>query len=436
MIINLTQKLIDTGLVVPEGSARVELVDDTRTGLYVLVSAKSPGQGTYFWRTKSHNSGSTVHLKIGKTTDISLAAARAEVKRLRAEQSLGTDHHSERKKQKEMLTLEEFWTKHYKVYAAPRKRSFPRDEQLWRIRIKDKFGRMRLNQITRQQVQTFHTELLAEGLAPASCDHHLKLMKYMFNLAHDWELYEGLNPVARVPLFNADNKVQNILSDVELEKLVTVLRTDENRPVCLIIQWLLCTGMRLGATLAIRWDQLDRARRVLVIPSTIAKSKRNSSVPLNDAAMAILDQLDTEGKYECLFINKKTGKIFVNVTKVWNRLRKQAGLPHFRLHDSRHTYASLLANRGVSLYTIQTLLNHQSPVTSQRYSHLSSSTLLNASNNASTAIQNAMQPKPPTFDATAVEICDMKVVEELPAMDLPVREFPPRDIPLEVVSAK
>lgn len=403
MIVNLTQKYVDTALIVQKGKAKAEFVDSTRNGLYVNCTAATPGQGTYFWRTKN-STGTTVHLKIGRTTELTLAAARAAVQRLRAEQSMGKDHHSERKMQKTVLTLGEFWTDHYKVYAEPRKRSFSRDEQLWRIRIKGKFGALRLNQITRHQVQSFHTELLAEGLAPASCDHHLKLMKYMFNLAHDWQLYEGLNPVARVPLYNADNKVQNILSNAELERLITVLRSDKNRPVCLIIQWLLCTGMRLGATLEIRWDQLNRERRVLVIPSTISKSKRNSSIPLNDSAMSILDQLDTEGKYEYLFVNKRTGKTFVNVTKVWHRLRKQAGLPQFRLHDSRHTYASLLADNGVSLYTIQTLLNHQSPVTTQRYAHLSSSTLLNASNNASAAIQNAMQPKPITIDGTAVEV--------------------------------
>ncbi len=274
---------------------------------------------------------------------------------------------------------------------------------------------MRLNQISRHQIQTFHTALLAEGLAPASCDHHLKLMKYMFNLAHDWELYEGPNPVARVPLFNADNKVQNILTDAELEKLMTVLRTDENRPVCLIVQWLLCTGMRLGATLAIRWDQLDRDRRVLVIPASIAKSKRISSLPLNNSALAILDQLDTEGKYDYVFVNKKTGKPFVNVTKVWNRLRDQAGLPHFRLHDSRHTYASILINQNVSIYTISKLLTHSDVKVTSRYAHLSAKTLQDASESASAVLQYAMQPKPLTIESTAVEIQDVTEVETLPA---------------------
>lgn len=399
-VITLNQATLAT-LECPEGKSHIEYCSDDLPGLLLDVYPSGAATWKLRYRSDSDAKSGNKYLSFGPLSEVTLSQARKMAIEMKAQiRAQGRDPRAEIKAKKEMLTLDEFWTQHYKVYAEPRKRSFSRDEQLWRLRIKGKFGNMRLNQITRHQVQSFHTELLAEGLAPASCDHHLKLMKYMFNLANDWDLYVGSNPVARVPLFNADNKVQNILSEVELERLVTILRTDDNRPVCLIIQWLLCTGMRLGATLAIRWDQLDRVRRVLVIPSTVAKSKRNSSVPLNDAAMDILDQLDTEGKYEYLFINKKTGKIFVNITKVWNRLRKQAGLPHFRLHDGRHTYASLLANSGVSLYTIQNLLNHQSPVTSQRYSHLSSNTLLNASNNASTAIQNAMLVKPhPTVPA-------------------------------------
>ena len=53
--------------------------------------------------------------------------------------------------------------------------------------------------ISRQQIQTFHTELLHSGLAPATADHHLKLLKRVFNLAIDWGVHTGTNPVARVP---------------------------------------------------------------------------------------------------------------------------------------------------------------------------------------------------------------------------------------------
>lgn len=399
-VILLTPSIVST-LKCPETKSRIEYCDSETPGL--LLEVRSSGAATWYLRYKTD--GATKYISFGPLSEVTLAQARKLAKDMKAQIRVqGRDPRSEIKAKREMLTFDELWSKHYAVFAEPRKRSFSRDEQLYRIRIKGAFGKMRLNQITRQQVQSFHTELLAEGLAPASCDHHLKLMKYMFNLANDWGLFDGTNPISRVPLFNADNRVQHLLSEEELERLMRVLSTDDNRPVCLIIQWLLSTGMRLGAALAARWDQVDRKHCLLTIPASIAKSKRNSSIPINSSALEILDQLGTEGKYDYLFVNRKTGNPFTTITKVWDRLRKKAGLPHFRLHDGRHTFASLLVNNGVSLYTVQTLLNHSSPVVSQRYAHLSAKTLQDASNAASLSIKGAMQSRRATPAAQVVSL--------------------------------
>lgn len=395
-VITLNQATLAT-LKCHEGKSHIEYCSDDLPGL--LLDVYPSGAAT--WKLRYKADSATKYFSFGPLSEVSLSQARKMALEMKAQiRAQGRDPRAEAKAKKKMITLDDLWINHYKPYAEPRKRSFARDEQLWRIRIKGKFGHLRLNQITRQQIQTFHTELLAECLAPASCDLHLKLCRYMFNCANSWGLYEGPNPVSRVPLFNADNKVQNILSEVELARLMTVLRNDDNKTVVLIIQWLFSTGMRLGATLASRWENLDRERRILVIPSSIAKSKKNSSIPLNDSALEILDQLDTEGKFEYLFINKQTGNPYVTITKVWDRLRKKAGLPHFRLHDGRHTFASILVNNNVSIYTVQKLLNHADVKTSSRYSHLSNKVLADASNSASLIIRGAMQAR---VQAVAVE---------------------------------
>ena len=141
------------------------------------------------------------------------------------------------------------------------------------------FGHKRLNEITRQQVQSFHTEVLASGLSPASADHHVKLIRHALNLAVEWEMLDR-NPAAGVPLFNVDNKVEHYLSDAELEGLVSVLRTDANRPVCQVAMFLLSTGCRLNEALQATWGQVDRDNRVWRIPASNSKSKRVRSVPL------------------------------------------------------------------------------------------------------------------------------------------------------------
>ena len=82
-----------------------------------------------------------------------------------------------------------------------------------------------------------------------------------------------------------------------------------------------------------QWSQIDRVNRVWRIPASNSKSKRVRAVPLNDSALDVLNQLGTEGAFEYLFTNRQTGKPYVGVHKVWERLRLKAGLPTLRIPD-------------------------------------------------------------------------------------------------------
>lgn len=385
-IVKLTPPFIANGLTCPDGKSRVEWCCADTPGLYIEVRANRPGHGTYYLRYKDAT-GKTCHQKIGRTDDISLADARKQAKTLKAEIALGADPRGEAKRQKEVPTLDEFFTTHYLPFAMPRKRSWRRDEELYRLRIAGKFGHLRLNQLTRQAIQTFHTGLLDGGLSAASADHHIKLIRRMLNLAIEWDLLDR-NPIKGIALFNQDNKVEHYLNDEQLERLLTVLREDENRSICRIAMFLLSTGCRLNEALQGTWTQIDRKNRVWRIPALNSKSKRMRSVPLNDSALHILDQLDTEGTYEHLFINHKTRKPYANVYKVWTRIRDKAGLPHLRLHDLRHGFASLLISGGRTLYEVQQILGHSDPKVTMRYAHLSSKALQEAARSGSVIVKS------------------------------------------------
>ena len=79
-----------------------------------------------------------------------------------------------------------------------------------------------------------------------------------------------------------------------------------------------------------------------------------------------------------------------NPHKSWYRIREKCGLPHLRCHDLRHQHASMLINGNRSLYEVQRILGHSTPIMTQRYAHLSTKTLQEASNAAGDAIQAAM----------------------------------------------
>ena len=79
------------------------------------------------------------------------------------------------------------------------------------------------------------------------------------------------------------------------------------------------------------------------------------------------------------------------VSKVWDRIRRKAGMPNLRLHDLRHSYASFLANAGCNEFQIMQALGHASTVTTRRYVHLSNEAMQKAAGVASERITDAIR---------------------------------------------
>ncbi len=99
-------------------------------------------------------------------------------------------------------------------------------------------------------------------------------------------------------------------------------------------------------------------------------------------------------KFEWAFANPHTGKPYVSIFCAWNTARMNAGLADVRMHDLRHSFASLLINSGRTLYEVQNILGHSQIKTTQRYAHLSQDTLLAASNAATLAVGSVMGTMP------------------------------------------
>ena len=215
-------------------------------------------------------------------------------------------------------------------------------------------------------------------------------MKSALSKAIHLEIMEGTNPAVGIKQFR-ERQVENYLDNDQLQKLLTVLQTDNNKIVSDIILYLLVTAARRNEALQARWDHIDVEHRVWRIPATNSKSGKVRSVPLNDTALEVLSRQNTRDKYEHVFVNKQTGKPYTTIQKVWDRLRRKAGLGHIRIHDLRHTAASYMAQAGISLYTIQGVLGHSSPIVTQRYAHLSTKTLQAASDKVADAISEAMK---------------------------------------------
>jgi len=386
-VISLTQDQIAHLKPVP-GKPRTEWCDDGVPGLYVLVSAGSPTM-TYYLRYKD-STGKTCHQKIARTTDINLAEARKQAKLLKAEITAnGRDPRAEVKAQKAVLTMDELW-KEYEAFAKPRKRSFKRDEQIYRLQIQPTFGKVRINLITRQQIQTLMAKLMKTGLAAASVDHVAKLIRRMLGLAVQWEKLDR-NPASRIELFNKDNQIEHYLNDEQLQRLLSVLKTYPAKEVALICMFLLATGCRVNEALTAQWALVDRQGRGWRVSAVNSKSGKSRVVPLSETSLDILDQIGTEGKYGHVFINPTTKKPYNHIRHTWDRIREKAGMPWLRLHDLRHSYASMLINAGCSLYVVQQALGHADNRVTLRYLHLAPNVLNDATGSVSKVLKAALE---------------------------------------------
>ena len=368
---------------------KIEYSVADESGLFVECRASDKAVPTWYLRQKNAK-GTNKYTKLGTIKVVTLTQARKLARQLKAEHLLAPKPEEVVKAATVEMTLDAFMVDHYFPHAKIHKRSHKRDDQLYRIRIKPRFGDLVLSAVNRRDVQAFQNGLLKEGLSPASADHHVKLMRRVLNLALQWEFLEK-NPLKGIELYMVDNQVENYLDQEQLARLVDVLRHDENRKVCCIVMFLISTGARLNEALTATWKNVSIEGGVWKVDASLSKSKKSRSIPLNDSALWVLDQLDSKGKSAFLFPSPAKAKddkdeAYTTITRAWYRLRKKAKVPNVRLHDLRHSFASLLVSGGRSLYEVQQILGHSDPKVTMRYAHLSARALQEAANAASVIV--------------------------------------------------
>ncbi len=387
----LTQALIDRpgALPCPEGRTHCEYPAGDRSGLYLDVRPDSIIKSFYL-RAKNQQ-GKSYSTFIGRSNLITLKEAKEKVRILKGQIASGKDLQGEARERKKVMTWNHYMNTIYIPHVNAHLRSAANLVSLNEKYLEPHIGHLALNKISLELATKLHRDMVEEkGLSHASADHMAKLLRQAMNHAVRLNLL-STSPVSKIRLFNIDNREERLMSDAELRRLIAVLDTDHNRMVCMVVKWLLFTGARVNSeALQARWTDIDRENRTWLILATNSKSKQRRAVPLNNAAMAVLDQLGTEGKSEWLFTSSKGGGRLTTISKPWLRIRKVANLSHCRLHDLRHMHASMLVNSGRTLYEVQQILGHSDPSVTQRYAHLSTATLQDAANSVGTYLDKVL----------------------------------------------
>ena len=134
---------------------------------------------------------------------------------------------------------------------------------------------------------------------------------------------------------------------------------------------------------------VDRENRVWRIPASTSKSKRVRSVPLNDSALEVLGQVDTEGEFDHVFVNRETGKPYTTIVKVWSRLTGRGRVTASAAARSSPSVRVLPGQQWADAVRGAADPGHSDPKVTERYAHLSSKTLQDAANSASVKIRGA-----------------------------------------------
>jgi integrase len=332
--------------------------------------------------------------------------ARDEAKRLLGDVARNNDPASQRRAEREALTFAALCDLYLAEGVSHKKRStIAADRGRIEHHLKPLLGRKRVTTIAREDVERLLVDVKAgktKAAAPESrrpgslarggagvAAQCVTLAATILQFAVSRKL-RGDNPgrgIKKPPV----RRLQRFLSDAELGALAAALKAyvdgGGNIYPAAAIRLLALTGARRSEILNLRWREVDLERGLLMLPDSKTGAK---AIHLSPPAVEILHKLPRMDSNEFVIVGGKKGAPYQGLNAIWEDVRAAAGVPEVRLHDLRHTYASVGAGASLGLLIIGKLLGHAQAQTTARYAHLADDPLRKASNAIGSTIEAAM----------------------------------------------
>jgi integrase len=408
----LTAATLPKALSPPDKGVK-EVWDEHCRGLCLLVRAT--GKATWTFRYRPRGGGARRRVRLGEYPSVGLAEARRRADKQRGKVADGADPQGETNSKRKAPTLSALIDR-YLQSAEPHKKAatLALYRTYLRNMIEPNLGSRRAATITRNEVAELHRKL--GSATPVSANRALVSLSGVFTYANKAGLVpEGFNPARGVDKFKEEGR-ERYLSTDELARLGNALRTaeaeglawtngygglskherkPENRKtkltshVVAAIHLLLFTGCRLREILHLRWSEIDFERGLLLLPDSKTGRK---AVVLNAPALQVLSTLPRVGEFVILGDDPKKPR--ADLKKPWDLIRHNAGLGDIRIHDLRHTHASIGAGAGLGLPIIGKLLGHKHSETTAKYAHLDNDPLRKASDRIGSEIAVSLGSPP------------------------------------------
>ncbi len=297
------------------------------------------------------------------------------------------------------------------VYLKPSTKAS--NEFLWKVMLKS-IGNRQIRSITKLDVERF---MIEHKDTPYQANRMMSLLSKAMKLCEEWGYKpQNSNPCKGVRKFKEHARERYLTQD-EIKRLFAVLNTeDENRSTSIYItnlfRLLLLTGCRLGEIKDLKWEWVNFEQNRLELPDSKTGAK---FVPLNSEAVAVLNRTPPlENNPYVIASERCAGKPLHNAKDAWIRLRAKAGLDDVRIHDLRHTFASVaISYLGMSLPMVGGILGHKRSETTNRYAHLADEPLREASQLVA-AVMTGNKPADPEPEEPDTEPADTPA-EDIPA---------------------
>jgi integrase len=380
-----------------------------KPGLYWDTHPKAPagfglkvnpgGSRNFFLNYHLKDSGRERRLTVGDGSR-PVAEARKRAAELRSVVDDGGDPLGQWQEKRAAPTVEELielFTEKYFPRLAPRSQVDYRG--LFDRYIRPAIGAKKVAGVERADLEKLHARITGEG-KKRRANAAVTLARLLFNKAIDWRMREaGTNPASRIGR-NPEPPRERYLSETEIGRLNEVLahwRTKKRDSVD-IIRLLLLTGARRGEIVGMTRNQLDLDAAIWWKPAPLTKQRKPHRIPLNPEAVELLRQRLADREAGPVVALRKDARVFPASGLVdrleydWRRvIRVAAGLDDLRLHDLRHSHASLLIAQRIDLYTVSKLLGHSSVAMTQRYAHLQDRELREATGRVGKIVGNGSE---------------------------------------------
>jgi integrase len=352
------------------------IFDERQPGFAVRITPT----GTKIFVAQGRVAGRRRRETVGFYPKMSLAKAREEALQMLADMRRGNDPAVARKArlkaaQAGEMTISELGDKWLTEYVRPKLK--PRTvfdyERLIEQHIKPALGHLTVAHVEHDDINRFH---VAMQRTPRQANYAVATVRALLNFAAKLKLRPAASNPARGIKMYFEREVERFLTEEEIGRAADGIEQAEREGKITPhgaagLRLALLTGARSGEVTAVEWSHVHLDLKLIRIPDSADLPGRKTgarTIQLSDAAIEVIRTIPRVGKF--VIAGALPDEPYQSLSRAWTKARAYVELDDVRLHDLRHSYASLAARRGVTLLTIGKLLGHRDAKTTQRYAHL------------------------------------------------------------------